>query len=186
MMAAAGCLGWIIVVQLVDVAGELPRYRQNINAKMEALRIPTEGPLGLAANSLKEIGSETFQPGRTLSGPRFAGAESETAHRAEYSRASSARTDRATGGHWIGLPSPSAARSSASGIDRTGSHLHGLHADQGDFDLRHRLFRLAGLGQINLMTQALDDAAQRVSRYLLMQILVKRRLWSSVRSSVCT
>jgi hypothetical protein len=40
------------------------------------------------------------------------------------------------------------------------------------FDLRHRLFRLVGLGQINMMTQALDDAAQRVSRYLLMQILV--------------
>jgi hypothetical protein len=40
------------------------------------------------------------------------------------------------------------------------------------FDLRHRLFRLVGLGQINMMTQALDDAARRVSRYLLMQILV--------------
>jgi hypothetical protein len=40
------------------------------------------------------------------------------------------------------------------------------------FDLRHRLFRLAGLGRINIMTQALDDAAQRVSRYLLMQVLV--------------
>ena len=40
------------------------------------------------------------------------------------------------------------------------------------FDLRHRLFRLVGLGQINIMTQALDEAAQRVSRYLLMQILV--------------
>jgi hypothetical protein len=39
-------------------------------------------------------------------------------------------------------------------------------------DLRHRLLRLVGLGQINLITQALDDAAQRVSRYLLMQILV--------------
>jgi hypothetical protein len=39
-------------------------------------------------------------------------------------------------------------------------------------DLRHRLFRLVGLGQINIMTQVLDDAAQRVSRYLLMQILV--------------
>ncbi|RPJ22411.1 MAG: AI-2E family transporter, partial [Planctomycetaceae bacterium] len=33
-------------------------------------------------------------------------------------------------------------------------------------------FRLVGLGQINIMTQALDDAAQRVSRYLLMQVLV--------------
>jgi predicted PurR-regulated permease PerM len=39
-------------------------------------------------------------------------------------------------------------------------------------DLTHRFFRLVGLGQINIMTQALDDAAQRVSRYLLMQILV--------------
>ena len=40
------------------------------------------------------------------------------------------------------------------------------------FDLTHRLPRLVGLGQINIMTQALDDAAQRVSRYLLMQVLV--------------
>ena len=39
-------------------------------------------------------------------------------------------------------------------------------------DLRNRLLRLAGLGQLNLMTQALDDAAGRVSRYMLMQFLV--------------
>jgi len=39
-------------------------------------------------------------------------------------------------------------------------------------DLRNRLLRLAGLGQLNLMTQALDDASCRVSRYLLMQFLV--------------
>jgi hypothetical protein len=39
-------------------------------------------------------------------------------------------------------------------------------------DLRNRLFRLVGLQQINLMTQALNDAAQRVSRYLMLQLLV--------------
>ena len=39
-------------------------------------------------------------------------------------------------------------------------------------DLRNRLLRLAGIGQLNVMTQALDDAARRVSRYLLMQFLV--------------
>jgi hypothetical protein len=39
-------------------------------------------------------------------------------------------------------------------------------------DLRNRLLRLAGLGRLNLMTQALDDASRRVSRYLLMQLLV--------------
>src|SRR5205823_10590688 len=39
-------------------------------------------------------------------------------------------------------------------------------------DLRNRLFRLVGLNQLNVMTQALDDATRRVSRYLLMQFLV--------------
>jgi len=39
-------------------------------------------------------------------------------------------------------------------------------------DLRNRLLRLAGLSQLNLMTQAIDDASGRVSRYLLMQFLV--------------
>ena len=170
-MAVAGGVGWIIAVQLVDVAGDLPRYRQNINAKMEALRIPTEGPLGLAANSLKEIGKRTFQPGRTLCRPRFAGAESETAHCAGYSRASSARTDRATVGQWIGLPSRS--QPVLQPLALTGLVLiFTVFMLIKRFDLRHRLFRLVGLGQINLMTQALDDAAQRVSRYLLMQILV--------------
>src|ERR1035437_1624207 len=37
MLAVAVGVGWIIVVQLVDVAEDLPIYRQNINAKMEAL-----------------------------------------------------------------------------------------------------------------------------------------------------
>jgi predicted PurR-regulated permease PerM len=39
-------------------------------------------------------------------------------------------------------------------------------------DLRDRLFHLAGLDRLNAMTQALDDAARRVSRYLMLQILV--------------
>lgn len=37
-------------------------------------------------------------------------------------------------------------------------------------DLRDRLIRLVGAGQINLTTKALDDAAHRVSRYLLVQL----------------
>lgn len=62
-MAAAGGVGWIIAIQLVDVAEELPMYGQHIHAKMEALRIPTKGPLGLAANSLKEIARELSSAG---------------------------------------------------------------------------------------------------------------------------
>jgi predicted PurR-regulated permease PerM len=39
-------------------------------------------------------------------------------------------------------------------------------------DLRNRLLRLAGLSQLDVMTQSLDDAAIRVTRYLRMQFMV--------------
>jgi predicted PurR-regulated permease PerM/methanogenic corrinoid protein MtbC1 len=39
-------------------------------------------------------------------------------------------------------------------------------------DLRNRLIKLVGGGQLNLTTQAIDDAAGRVSRYLLMQLMI--------------
>lgn len=39
-------------------------------------------------------------------------------------------------------------------------------------DLRNRLLRLAGSGQLNVMTQAIDDASKRLSRYLWLQFLV--------------
>src|SRR5712692_7426482 len=61
-MAAAGWITWIIANQLVDVASQLPTYRQNIHAKIEALRHGGKGPLGRAAESAKEIGRELSSP----------------------------------------------------------------------------------------------------------------------------
>ncbi|MEO8125747.1 MAG: AI-2E family transporter, partial [Bryobacteraceae bacterium] len=39
-------------------------------------------------------------------------------------------------------------------------------------DLRNRILRLVGLDQLNVVTEALDDATRRVSKYLLLQLLV--------------
>ena len=39
-------------------------------------------------------------------------------------------------------------------------------------DLRNRVIRLAGQGQLNVVTQVLDDASRRLSRYLLLQFIV--------------
>jgi hypothetical protein len=39
-------------------------------------------------------------------------------------------------------------------------------------DLRDRIIRLVGEGQLNITTQALDDAATRISRYLVAQAIV--------------
>jgi predicted PurR-regulated permease PerM len=170
MMAMAGGVGWLIVSQLVDVAEDLPQYRQNINAKMEALRIPTEGPLGLAANSLKEIGNEFTSPSApsTVTG-------------------SANRKQRNTPSNPVPPLPVRIVPQPATGLDYLREMVQPVLRPLAltglvliftifmlikRFDLRHRLLRLVGLGQINMMTQALDDAAQRVSRYLAMQILV--------------
>lgn len=39
-------------------------------------------------------------------------------------------------------------------------------------DLRNRLIRLASRGRLNVMTQAMDEATQRINRYLFLQFLV--------------
>jgi predicted PurR-regulated permease PerM len=171
-MAVAGCVGGIIAIQLVDVAQELPRYRQNIQAKMEALRIPTKGPLGLAANSLKEIahdfstlGAPSPEPGPPVQNRKQHAAPSTSGLPLPVQ---------------IVQPPPSEleyARDLVQPVLRplvlTGLVLiFTVFMLIKRFDLRNRLFRLVGLGQINIMTQVLDDAAQRVSRYLLLQFLV--------------
>jgi predicted PurR-regulated permease PerM len=61
-MAAAGWITWVIANQLVDVASQLPTYRQNIHAKIEALRNGGKGPLGRAADSAQDIGREISGP----------------------------------------------------------------------------------------------------------------------------
>ena len=62
-IAVAGGIGWIIANQLVDVANQLPLYRQNIHAKIEAFHLPVTGQLGQAAESVKEIVRELSGPG---------------------------------------------------------------------------------------------------------------------------
>jgi predicted PurR-regulated permease PerM len=169
---AAGCVGWIIAIQLVDVAKELPRYRQNIHAKMEALRLPAKGPLGLAANSLREIARE-------LSSPVAPSPDQDPPVQNRMQR---------TGPSTPGPPLPvQIVEQPAEGLEYLRDFVQPVLRPVGltglaliftvfllikRFDLRHRLFRLVGLGQINIMTQMLDDAAQRVSRYLLIQVLV--------------
>jgi predicted PurR-regulated permease PerM len=139
---------------------------------MAALRIPTTGPFGLAANSVKEIAREFSSPAAPSPEP------APPAQNRKQRTAPSAP----------GIPLPvQVVQPPANELEYVRDLVQpvlrplavtGLVLVFTVFmlikrhDLRHRLFRLVGLGQINIMTQVLDDAAQRVSRYLLMQILV--------------
>jgi len=171
-IAVAGGIGWIIAGQLVDVANQLPLYRQNIHAKIEAFHIPITGQLGQATESVKEIVEELTAPGAAspASPPQSHHQKQPNAPPLPVSPTPVRIVQPPTSG-WAelhDLGTPILAPLGRVGIVAIFTVFMLLKRE----DLRNRLLRLAGLGQLNLMTRALDDAAGRVSRYILLQFLV--------------
>jgi len=171
-IAVAGWITWIIANQLVDVASQLPTYRQNIHSKIEALRNRGKGPLGRAADSAKDIARE-------ISGPDAPPVTTATPAQNQTRRSATkvpgppvpVQIVQTPTSGLAGLPDfvkPFLAPLGRAGIILIFTIFMLIKRE----DLRNRLLRLVGLSQLNMMTQALDDAAQRVSRYLFMQFLV--------------
>ena len=173
-LAVAGDVGWIILNQLIAVVNELPNYQQNIHEKMTSLRSSGKGSLGKAAESVERLGKELSTAPAPSTG---------SAARIENDRTRATTRLQPAGGP---IPvqvveKPANTFDYVSDLARRFVRPLGITGIVLIFsvfllierqDVRNRLLRLAGLGQLNLMTQALDDAAQRVSRYLLLQFAV--------------
>jgi hypothetical protein len=157
---------------LVDVANQLPLYRQNIHAKIEALHFPATGQVGLAAKSVKEIAQELTSPGEPPPSflPQGPNQRPSKPTPAPVSPVPVRIVAPATSGwaEFRDLGTPVLAPLGRAGFVLIFAVFMLFKRE----DLRNRLLRLAGLGRLNIMTQALDDASGRVSRYLLMQVLV--------------
>lgn len=175
LTAAAG-LAWVMGNQLVEVANELPNYRQNIHRKLEAMRTPTKGALGRAAESVKEIGKElssTDAPPTSGVSPSMRPARRGAPPQVNGPLPVEVVDQPRTALVYVGdLIKPFVAPLGLTGIVLIFTIFMLAKRE----DLRNRLLRLVGLGQLNVMTQALDDATRRVSRYLLMQFLVNASL----------
>ncbi len=168
LVTVAGSIGYVIFNQLVEVVNELPSYRENIDNKIKTLRAPNKGALGRAAQSVKEIGKE------------LAAAQELPAPPAPQGRTGRNNT--------TATPLPvQVVDAPASGLVYVRDLIQPFLAPVAmlgivlvftvfllveEADLRNRFFRLAGLDRLNVMTQALDDATSRVSRYLMLQFLV--------------
>ena len=154
-MAVVAGVGWVATDQAVSLAGKLPEYKDNITRKLRDLRSPPEGNLGKAAKAIKELESEAAgKPGK----PEKPAAQKPPAvdlpdNPLEFI----AR---------LGLPLAALLVVVAAVI--VISTLMLLQRD----DLRDRIVRLGGEGRIHITTQAMDDAAGRVSRYLLTLLVV--------------
>jgi predicted PurR-regulated permease PerM len=169
-IVAAGGIGWILANQLVDVANQLPLYRENIHAKIEAFHIPVTGQLGHAAESMKDIERELTGSGAPSPASPPQG-QNRKQPNAPPALPVPVRVVQSPANGWTqlrDLGTPVLAPLGRAGIVVIFAVFMLIKRE----DLRNRLLRLVGLGQLNLMTQALDDAAGRVSRYLLLQFLV--------------
>ncbi len=171
-VAVAGGIGWIIASQLIDVANQLPQYRENIEAKVSAFRVPVTGQLGHAAASVQEIVRELGKPPAPPApavppGPK----PRQTTLPAPQSEPTPVQVVQTPSTGWEKLRDLGAAILAPLG--RAGMVvIFTIFMLLKREDLRNRLLRLAGLSQLNLMTQALHDAGNRVTHYLRLQFLV--------------
>ncbi len=170
-IVTTGAVGYVIFNQLIQVLDELPVYKENIHNKIEAIQSPAKGALGRATENVKDLANELSTPQKPTGAPP----QKERTIRGNAPK----QADRPVPVQIVNEP----ANELQYLRDLTKSFLTPLGAvgivliftvflliEQND--LRNRLFRLAGLSRLNLMTQALDDATIRVSRYLLLQFLV--------------
>jgi predicted PurR-regulated permease PerM len=158
-------LGSLLAAQLTQLAGDLPRYQSTISEKIQSFRDTKagRGTLERASDMLKDLSKE-------LDGPKDAATP----------RLPNARGPQATVPVEVRQPDPGALESLRSLISPL---VHPL-ATTGIIiifvifillqreDLRNRLIRLAGSYDLQRTTAALDDAASRLSRLFLTQLVV--------------
>ena len=171
VFSVIGEMGWLVTNQLVTVITELPNYRVNIRRRIELLRNPKAGGLSRATDSLKEVSKELSDTQTKAPAP----GTSALANRDPIA----ATPAKPVPVEVVGSP-PDALKFLGNPL---GSFLGPLTTGGlviiftifmliNREDLRNRFIRLAGQGELNVMTQVLNEAGSRVSQYLLMQAIV--------------
>ena len=166
-MAAVGGISYVIFNQLVQVATELPSYQENIDNKIRALRMRDTGALGRAAKSVQKLGKE-LDTVQDTPPPPSSGRAARINTPANPLPVQVIEAPPSALTYLRDLTRPFLAPLAVLGIVLVFT----LFLLVEEADLRNRLFRLAGMSRLNVMTQALDDATKRVSRYLMLQFLV--------------
>ena len=200
-------LGYVVSKQVFDLANNLDQYKENIVAKVQAVRPGKGGLFEKLQRTATEVQEDLKRPesaattqstqptdkpaeaiARELSArsgaPRTVTEQSKSA---VHSAAGGARAAPTT--QWtkenplpVGVVQPS-----PSPLQTLGGYMGVVLGPLGTAgivivfvifmlltreDMRNRLIRLVGYGQLTVTTQALDDAAQRITRYLTAQAIV--------------
>jgi predicted PurR-regulated permease PerM len=178
VMLAAAVLGggiWLITAQVTSLAGEVPKYTENIKAKVKSLRHLGQGSITSGLEKMMEkITAEwnlsaASQEGEDGDKPMVAASEKPTAVVLQPESPT-----------WLArLPALLSSLLETLGSLALALVLVVFMLLKRE-DLRNRLIRLVSHGQITVMTKALDDAGRRISRFLLMQLIINVTVGLSV------
>jgi len=149
-------VGWVVLWQMSALANDLPQYRLNILEKIADLRSLTSGgALEKVEQTVKDVKKELEETKDPASEPKpsqvVVAAEEESVFWP---------IPLATG--------PMLERLAASGLAIALVVFMLIQKEE----LRNRLIRIFGYSRLTVTTRALEEAGQRISRYLLAQLLL--------------
>lgn len=159
-----GAIGWTIVTQLIQVTEQLPDYRANIADKVATFHRTQDTSFSRAQREVESLSGELG-----ISGTQ------KVDHRHPNAKPLGASADRP-----VAVQEVAPAKTNLDSLQGIFGPLEFLLLITvftffmllEREDLRNRLIRLTGQGHLNLMTQAMDEAGTRVSRYFSLQLLV--------------
>ena len=164
-------MGSLLATQLTQLAGDLPRYQSTMSEKIQSLRDAKagRGTLERASDMLKDLSKELDKPKEAASarasnsivGPNVPGIQTPVPVEVRQPDPGALESLRA-------LISPLVHPLATTGIIIIFVIFILLQRE----DLRNRLIRLAGSYDLQRTTAALDDAAGRLSRLFLIQLIV--------------
>lgn len=166
IFAGTGTVGWVLTRQAVDLANQLPNYKDNIRTKLRAFQIPNQGPFSNFSKTMEELKKD--MPGSDSGESRT---KTDAAKKDEVRKATRVEVVNAKDGRlefFQGVVAPVLGPLGTAALVLLLLIFMLLQRE----DLRNRLIRLIGQGRISVTSHAMDDAASRVSRYLLMQLVV--------------
>ncbi len=145
---------YVLSRQILSVARTLPGYRANMQTRIESLHSSSEGALEAVVVMMEDMSGH------------FAAGTAPEAGNAVRVQVVGTRSDQ--------LQATIALIGSI--LEPFGQIaivvIFTIYMLMNREDLRHRLLLLAGMGNINVMSQALEDATARISQYLVMQFQV--------------
>ncbi|AWN44387.1 phytochrome sensor protein [Methylobacterium durans] len=164
-----GGIGFIVAGQLVQLAGNLPAYQDTIKTKLQTLRTdaPGGGVVAQVTETIKDLSQELSEPKPAGSSGTVPGTLTQPKARApipvtiEQGAAQPIQIIQTVLG-------PIIAPLATAGLVIVFVVFILIERE----DLRDRFLKLVGADDLQTSSEAINDAAARVSRYLLMQLVV--------------